>query len=142
MGQPKRQSVDYVVCLVAREADVLRAQLADAVSLEGPALHAVRSFAVDLPWPSLVDGLAVDLHPRGHAIEYRDFFAVDRAVRLAGNIENEGAVLADRVDQPVDDVARRQIPAVFTGLIVKRTVVVPVADAGLRLPGILHDLRW
>ena len=40
----------------------------------------------------------------------------------------------------MDDVAGLQVAAVLAGFVEKRAIVVPVADAGFRLPRIGHDL--
>ncbi len=69
----------------------------------------MRTLAVHLPRARLVDGLAVHLHPRSYAIQHCNFFAVDGAVGSAGDIEDEGPVLAGRINEPTDDGCRRQI---------------------------------
>ena len=69
---------------------------------------------MNLPRARLVDGFAVHLHSGSHAIEYRNLLAVDGAIGVTGDVEDEGSVLADRVDEPADDGSRRQIAAEFT----------------------------
>ena len=126
--------------LVASEADVLFSELVDALALERTCLDHVGPFAGDLPGARLIDGFTVDLHPGGYAIEHCDLFAVDRSVWSSRYIENERAVLADGIDEPVNHIARIQIAAVFTRLLIQETQIVPCADAGFRLPGVLHDV--
>src|ERR1039457_5528462 len=133
--------IDRSACLVAGEPDVFGPQLGDAVSAECTCLHAVRTFGRNLPWPGLVDGFAIDLHPRRHAVEYGDLLTVDGAVGPAGDVEDKGAVLAYRIDHPVDYVARRQVAAVIARCLIQAAIVVPIPDASLRLPGIGHDPR-
>ena len=94
-GPPQEDGIDHVVCLVARETNVFASQRADAAALERPAGDGIRPFAVDRPWPRLEDGLAVHFEPCRNFIEDCDLFAVDGAVRLAGDVENKRAVLAD-----------------------------------------------
>src|SRR6185437_10539330 len=59
---------------------------------------------------------------------------------LARDVENERAVLAHRVDQPVNDVTRGQIATELPGRLVERAQVVPGADARLRLPGMRQNV--
>ena len=68
--------------------------------------RSMRAFAKDFPRARFVDGFAVGLHPVADVIEHRHFIGVNRAVRPSGNVEDERAVLADRIRHPLNRLAR------------------------------------
>ena len=110
------------------------------LDLELPGLDPVWPFGIDLPRTGRVDCLAVHLHPGSDAVQYGDFLAVERAIRLTREVQKECAILTDRIDHPVDNLTWMQIATILTVLLKKAAVVMPIADAGLRLPGIWHNL--
>src|SRR5579883_1511268 len=121
------QGIDHRIGLVARKADVLLAQLGDAVTLKRASFYGVRPFAINLPRPGLVNGLAIGLDPGREAVEKGQLFRIKRPIRPARNIQNKGAVFAHRINEPVDNIARMRVPAELTGLLKQRTVVVPLS---------------
>ncbi len=58
---------------------------------------------MDLPGARGVDGFAVDARPLGDGFEDAELFGVGEAGGGEGDVEEEVAVLADDVDQEVDD---------------------------------------
>ena len=57
------------------------------VFLETAALGFDGAFAIDLPRPRAVDGLAVDLDPGGHLLDQLFHLGVERAVRALDDVE-------------------------------------------------------
>src|SRR5437016_5744614 len=104
-GPAERNRIDDRPRLVAREANVLRANASDALALERAFLYRDWALAVDLPRAGCVNRFAVHLHPGADPLEDPQFLAVDRAIRSPGDVENERAVLAHRIDEPVDRIA-------------------------------------
>src|SRR5579859_7025549 len=100
----------------------------------------MRSLAKHLPGTGGVDGLAVYLEPIANAFKNQALLAVDCAVGLPGNVKYECTVLADRIGHPMDDVARRQVTAVLARFFEQRSLVMPLPDAGLRLPGVGQNI--
>ena len=90
------------------------------------------AFAVDLPGAGGVDAFAVDGHPLGDAFEDAELFGVGHAGGGEGDVEQEVAVFADDVDEEVDDF--------LGGLVGGAELVVPLADAGVGLPGLGGDV--
>ncbi len=90
------------------------------------------AFAVDLPGARVVDGFAVDSGPLGDGFEDAALFGVGEAGGGVGDVEEEVAVLADDVYEEIDDF--------FGGFVGGAELVVPLADAGVGLPGAGIDL--
>src|SRR5205814_7507049 len=86
----ERDRIDNRPSLVARVANVLRAHTLDTVALERAFLDHDRSLAINLPRPRRIDRLAVHFHPGADTLENSQFLRIDRAVRFAWNIDDEG----------------------------------------------------
>src|SRR5579859_2487494 len=99
----------------------------------------MRSLAKHLPGTGGVDGLAVYLEPIANAFKNQALLAVDCAVGLPGNVKYECTVLTDRVGEPMNHGARRQVTAIFAWPFVQVALVVPFPDAGFGLPRIRLD---
>src|SRR6185312_10369737 len=139
LGPTERERIHDGVGLVAGKADVPGRELLHALALKRAGTDGVRSFAVDLPRAGGVDGLAVDGQPCTDSLEDQPLLAVDRPVGPAGDIENERAVLAHRVDHPVDGVTRMHVSPKLPRSLIEGTKIMPVADTRLRLPGMLEN---
>ena len=74
-------------------------------------------------------------NPGGDGLEEGALVGVDGAVALDRDVEHEVAVLADDVDERVDDGDGRLVAVVGE----EGEFVVPVADAGVGLPGVGLD---
>ena len=96
----------------------------------------LRALAEDREGAGAVDGFAVGGEPGGESLEKGDLVLVDGAGAADGDGEEEVAVFADDVDERVNDGARRFVGVVFED----GAFVVPVADAGVGLPGIGEDV--
>jgi hypothetical protein len=53
-------------------------------------------------------------------------FLINRAVRLAGNVEKECAILADRVHHPADHLRRLHVSAVFARTVKQFALIMPL----------------
>src|SRR4051812_43897732 len=60
-----------------------------------------RTLTALLPWTRAVDSLAFYLHPGSNPSHYRHFFFVDRAVAAHGYIQQQIAILAYDICEPV-----------------------------------------
>src|ERR1035437_3297557 len=96
-GPPQNKRVYNGVALVPSKSNILSAERTRS-NIVRRALQDIGTFAINLPRACLVDGLAVCLHPGCDPVKHRNLFAVDGSVRPSRNIENECAILADRVD--------------------------------------------
>jgi len=82
-----------------------------------------------------VDRFLVDLHPTGDAFNDCNLVAVGRAIASERYVEKQIAVFTDNIDERVDDS-----PSRLVRMMVEDTpVVMPVADANVRLPRIRFD---
>lgn len=86
-----------------------------------------------------VDRFAVHFHPRGDPIKDSDFLTIESPVWSAWNIQHKRAILADRIDQPMDSVPWLQISTKLSGLFEQAALVMPGTDTGLRLPCVGHN---
>ena len=82
--------------------------------------------AEDFVRPRCVDAFAVHRHPRGHALDDGHFPVVGHAAVRQWEVQQEIAIAADDIHKHVDDALR--------GLVLGAGIVVPVADARVRLP--------
>src|SRR5581483_8926997 len=82
----------------------------------------------DFPGTRCVDTFAVDCHPLRDLIQNHSLFVVELSTVRQRKIQHEIAVPADDIDEQIDDVLWR--------LILRFTVIVPLADAGIGLPSI------
>ncbi len=118
-----------------READVFggkRRILRVTLAAELPLLRGNRgwTFAVNLPRARGVDGLAVNLEPRANAGDSRHLVFVNRPVVAHRHAQHQVSVLADDVCQHRHDGGGSFVLVLLEDL----AVVVPLADAGVRLP--------
>lgn len=109
---------NHVAGLVTCKANTLSTQRAHVLTLELPRLNHIWPFAKDITGTRRVKRLAVDLRPVADAVQNGNLFAVDGSIRLPRNIKNEGSVLAEGVDEPMDHVPRRKVAAVLARLFV------------------------
>jgi len=94
------------------------------------------ALAEDAEGACAVDGFPVGGDPGGEGFEKGELILVDGAVAADGDGEEQVTVFADHVDEGVDDGARGLVGvAVEDG-----AFVVPVADAGVGLPGVRQDV--
>src|SRR5664279_2858383 len=100
-GPDEGEGVDGVA--LAGEADVLDRVGALALLVEAAGDDVGWAFAEDDEGTRAVDGLAVLWNPGGDGFKEGALVAVDGAVALDRNVEHEVAVLADDVDQCVND---------------------------------------
>ena len=88
--------------VLGREADVLPRE-GEIVVVELPIDYLGRTFAGDAPRPRAVDRFAVDLQPAADLAQERLLLVRDRAIRLGADVQQQTTVLADDVDQMMDD---------------------------------------
>src|SRR3546814_13074502 len=87
--------------------------------------------AEDPPRPRTVNrGITVSLHPARDAADDLFLLAIDRAVAAHGNRQQQIAVLGHDIAQPLDHLFGGHVAF----LLETRAIVMPVADAGARLP--------
>ena len=95
-----------------------------------------RAFPIDAEGPCAEDGFAIAGHPGREIGENLSFVGVDGSVSLERDVEAEIAVLADDVCEQFDDDFGGFVLVLIEGV----DVVVPVADAGVGLPGQGEDV--
>src|ERR1700743_2349022 len=71
--------------------------------MERAGCHLGGALTVDLPGPCTVDRFAVDLQPCADLMKHLLYFIRNRAVRARTDIHQQIAVLADDIDQLIDD---------------------------------------
>src|SRR5207253_1793325 len=115
------------------EPDVLPGERLPLGVVEGARDDLRGAFAKFLPRSRAIDRFAVDRQPLADLLQGLLLRLRDGAVRARPDIQQEGAVLADDVDQVADDLSRR--------LVVLLTHVAPgvLRDGRIGLPEVRPD---
>lgn len=105
--------------------------LVELRGLLGGAGDGGRAFSGGLPGAGCEDGFAVDGHPRGELGYDSELFGIGLAAGGQRDVEHEVSVAGDDVDELIDDLLGR--------FVFLAELVVPLADAGVGLPGARID---
>jgi hypothetical protein len=107
--------------------------LVEALGAEGRGSSLGRAFAEYFPGAGAVDALAVDLHLGDDALHNGTFLVVDAADAAHGHAQRQVALFAHHVDKGVND----RLSAFVAMVVVDAAVVVPLAQAGVGLLGLV-----
>nr|GFC89725.1 hypothetical protein [Tanacetum cinerariifolium] len=105
--------------------------LIEALGAEGSGGLLGRAFAKYFPGAGAVDALAIGLHPGADALHDGALLVVDGAIAAHGHAHEQVAVFAHHVHEGVDN----GFGAFVAVAVVDAAVVVPLAQAGIGLPG-------
>src|SRR5579859_4690954 len=117
--------------LIDREADVLGGEGAHLLLAELARTHLGRAFARHAPGAAAEDGFAIAAGPAADLFDDLALLGIDGAIAADRDTEQQIAVFRDHVAQPVDDRLSPDIGLLLETL----AIIVPIADAGIGLPG-------